>query len=148
MDIDTMTIGFSHIMNWQAQKNWFNTGVWIPHASCSLTWLCLFFHNATDLKTTLTNCSSGSQDCLLILFPAIFDLTIELVPRLRCVLTGKSQVFFWTLDLQDLSIFDSLEHKPGSFRITRSTQRCFNYTLINLCTANKENQAGYPSKRA
>lgn len=117
-------------MNWQALKDWVSTGVWIPRASCNLACLGLFSYNARDLKTALANCDPRVQDCLLILFPAIPDLTTELVPRLRCVLTEKSETYC-TLNRQHLSSLDwSISLDPflspaahSAVSITRSLTR-------------------------
>lgn len=78
------------VMNWQALKYRVSTGVRIPWASCNLAWLCLLSYNARDLKTTRANWDPGVQDCLRIPFrDSIPDLTIELMPRLRRVLTRR-----------------------------------------------------------
>lgn len=87
MDIDALTIGSGQCNELAGAK------VLGQHRcvdlSCNLACLCVFSYNARDLKTTPANYDPGVQDCLLISFHAIPDLTIELMPRLRRVLTGR-----------------------------------------------------------
>lgn len=73
------------IMNWHMLKDWVSTGVCFLQASHNLVCLGLFTYNANKLKTTLAHCDLGIQDCLLILLPAIPDLTIELVSLVSLV---------------------------------------------------------------